>query len=75
MGFEFYRDNAFLIPLLPLIGALIAGFLGAKWLRDKSHWPIWISVGISTLLSIGLLLATLNDAHHGPRHVVGESVH
>src|SRR5690348_7210789 len=75
MGFEFYRDNAFLIPLLPLIGALVAGFLGVRWLRGNSHWPIWISVGISSLLSVGLLIASINDAHHGAHHGVGESVH
>lgn len=36
---------SYLIPLLPLIGAAISGFLGAKWLKQQSHWPIWLGVG------------------------------
>jgi NADH-quinone oxidoreductase subunit L len=74
MGFESYVGCSYLIPLLPLIGAVISGFLGAKWLKGKSHWPIWIGVGISALLSIGLLLAAINDAHRG-HAVMGQSVH
>jgi NADH-quinone oxidoreductase subunit L len=50
---------AILIPLLPLIGAAIAGFFGAKWLRGKSHWPIWLGVGGSAILSFMLLAGML----------------
>src|SRR6478672_8499892 len=50
---------SFLIPLLPLIGAAISGFLGAKWLKQRSHWPIWIGVGASALISLTLLLGML----------------
>ena len=46
--------NIWLIPLLPLIGACIAGFFG-KWLKGQSHWPIWLSVGASAVLSFVLL--------------------
>src|ERR1700710_81726 len=46
---------SYLIPLAPLLGAIIAGFFGAKWLKGKSHWPIWLGVGFSALLSICLL--------------------
>jgi NADH-quinone oxidoreductase subunit L len=49
---------AFLIPLLPLLGAAISGFAGARWLKQRSHWPIWLSVGASAALSLWLL-ATL----------------
>src|SRR6185295_10781072 len=45
---------SYLIPLAPLIGAIIAGFFGAKWLKGKSHWPIWLGVGFAALLSICL---------------------
>jgi NADH-quinone oxidoreductase subunit L len=48
-----------LIPLLPLIGAVIAGFFGAKWLKGNSHWPIWIGVGASAIISISLLVQML----------------
>jgi NADH-quinone oxidoreductase subunit L len=51
---------SYLIPLLPLVGAAIAGFFGAKWLKGLSHWPIWIGVGISAILSIVLLFGVLN---------------
>src|SRR4051794_23995701 len=54
---------AWLIPLLPLLGAMIAGFLGAKWLKGNSHWPIWICVGISAVLSISLMIGMLGLWH------------
>ncbi|MGD0460965.1 MAG: NADH-quinone oxidoreductase subunit L [Tepidisphaeraceae bacterium] len=50
---------SYLIPLLPLIGAMIAGALGAKVLRGRSHWPVWIGVAISAVMSLSLLLAML----------------
>src|SRR3981189_2424206 len=60
---------SFLIPLLPLIGAIIAGFFGARFLKQNSHWPIWIGVGASALLSFLILLAVWNhsdlDKHDG----------
>src|SRR5258706_4766824 len=74
MGFEFYLDYSFLIPLLPLVGAIVSGFFGARWLKGHSHWPIWIGVGASAFLSIGLLLATINDAH-GSSPMVGQGEH
>ena len=46
---------SWLIPLLPLIGACVSGFFGAKWLRQQSHWPIWLTVGTSAVLSLMLL--------------------
>ncbi len=51
---------SYLIPLLPLIGAAISGFLGAKWLKQQSHWPIWLGVGASALISLSLLFGMLN---------------
>src|SRR5438105_3958196 len=50
---------AWLIPLLPLIGAIVAGFFGARFLKQQSHWPIWIGVGASALLSLSLLFGML----------------
>jgi NADH-quinone oxidoreductase subunit L len=46
---------SYLIPLLPLIGACVSGFFGARWLKQQSHWPIWIGVGCSAILSFMLL--------------------
>src|SRR5688572_27854597 len=51
--------HAYLIPMLPLAGALVSGFFGARWLREKSHWPIWIGVGASAVLSLMLLFGML----------------
>jgi hypothetical protein len=55
---------SFLIPLLPLMGACVAGFFGAKWLKQQSHWPIWLGVGGSAVISVSLLLAMIGRAHH-----------
>src|SRR5436190_16243004 len=50
---------SFLIPLLPLLGAAIAGIFGARWLKEKSHWPIWLGVGASAVISITMLMSML----------------
>src|SRR4051812_42756127 len=50
---------SYLIPLLPLAGALVSGFFGAKWLKQRSHWPIWLGVGVSAAISISLLVGML----------------
>jgi len=66
---------SYLIPLLPLLGAMVAGFFGARWLKQKSHWPIWLGVGASAVLSVWLLVGMLGlspDAGFGSM-VVDES--
>ncbi len=60
---DFVIDHSYLIPLLPLLGAAAAGFFGARWLKGRSHWPIWIGVGIAAVLSISLLLGMMGKAH------------
>src|SRR4051812_16046206 len=56
-----------LIPLLPLIGAIVSGFFGAKWLKGSSHWPIWLGVGASAVMSIALLFGMLGlEKHEAP---------
>ena len=50
---------SWLIPLLPLLGAIVAGFAGKKYLRGASHWPIWLTVGASAVLSLAILVAML----------------
>jgi NADH-quinone oxidoreductase subunit L len=61
---NFVINHSYLIPLLPLIAAAIAGFFGAKFLKGKSHLPIWIAVGISALLSLTLLFGMLAHVGH-----------
>src|SRR5688572_22883432 len=67
----FAIKHSYLIPLLPLLGAMIAGFFGARWLKGQSHWPIWIGVGASAILSFMILFGMLkhmphHDAAHAP---------
>jgi NADH-quinone oxidoreductase subunit L len=57
-------QHSYLIPLLPLVGAAIAGFFGARWLKGQSHWPIWLGVGASAVLSISLLFSMLSLVKH-----------
>ncbi|HSU67416.1 MAG TPA: proton-conducting transporter membrane subunit, partial [Tepidisphaeraceae bacterium] len=64
---------SYLIPLLPLIGACLSGLLGAKWLKQQSHWPIWLGVGASAILSLSLLFGMLHHSGEGPvLHLPGE---
>jgi NADH-quinone oxidoreductase subunit L len=60
----FVIDHSYLIPLLPLIGAIIAGFFGARHLKGRSHWPIWLGVGASAILSLALLFGMAGKAGH-----------
>jgi NADH-quinone oxidoreductase subunit L len=68
MAENFAIEHVYLIPLLPLIGAAIAGLFGARFLGGKSHWPIWLGVGASAVLSFmvtGQLWGMAHDAEAG----------
>src|SRR5947209_6975474 len=69
----FAVKHAYLIPLLPLLGAVLAGFFGAKFLKQNSHWPIWIGVGASALLSLSLLFGMIAVWHTGPVKLANET--
>ena len=45
---------AWLIPLLPLLGA-IAAAAGGPWLRGRAHWPVVLGIAGSCALSLSLL--------------------
>jgi NADH-quinone oxidoreductase subunit L len=62
----FTVQYSWLIPLLPLIGACLSGFFGARWLKGQSHWPIWLGVGASAVLSFMLLAGMVNLWDTGP---------
>jgi len=66
---DFVIRHSYLIPLLPLLGAAVAGFFGARYLKGNSHWPIWIGVGSSAVLSFTLLFGMLGRWH--PQHEGG----
>ena len=55
MDHLFAVQHAYLIPLLPLLGACVAGLFGSRYLKQDSHWPIWIGVGASALIALSLL--------------------
>src|SRR5688572_15087373 len=66
-------DHSYLIPLLPLLGAAAAGFLGARYLKGLSHWPIWLGVGAAAVLSIVLLFGMAGAAAHEHQPAEGTS--
>ncbi len=49
-----------LIVLAPLIGAIIAGFMGSRIGRAGAHWITSGGVGLSMLLSFYVLLQFIN---------------
>ncbi|HMB95521.1 MAG TPA: proton-conducting transporter membrane subunit, partial [Tepidisphaeraceae bacterium] len=51
----FSIQHSYLIPLLPLGGAIIAGFFCTGERKKFAHWPIWIGVLGSAILSFILL--------------------
>ncbi len=59
------------IAFTPLIGAIIAGFWGAKIGRAGAHWVTSVGVGISAFLSIIVLLGFIT----GSREVFNGSVY
>ena len=62
---QFVIDHSYLIPLLPLLAAIVAGFFGSQYLKDRSHWPVWIAVGIGAVLSLVLLFGMLGSVDEG----------
>ncbi len=59
---QFVIDHSYLIPLLPLLGAVVAGLFGAKYLKQNSHWPIWLGVGASAVMAIVLLVGMVEHS-------------
>jgi NADH-quinone oxidoreductase subunit L len=55
----FTLQHSYLIPLLPLLAAMLVGFFGKSVFRGFSHLPIWAGVGASAVLSLSLLWGTL----------------
>jgi NADH-quinone oxidoreductase subunit L len=62
MNMDFAISHSYLIPLLPLVAAIIVGFLGKPVLKGLSHLPIWAGVGASAVLALVLLFGALS--HH-----------
>jgi NADH-quinone oxidoreductase subunit L len=57
-------EHAWLIPLLPVAGCILAGALGPIWLKGRSYWPVLLGVLASWLVAVGLFLAVRQMDHH-----------
>ncbi|HMP17601.1 MAG TPA: NADH-quinone oxidoreductase subunit L, partial [Gemmatales bacterium] len=49
------QGNLILIPLLPLLAAILIALTGRKYPQQHSHWPTIIAFAISFLLSLAVL--------------------
>lgn len=54
-------EYSWLIPVLPAVAAGIVALFGARVLKGASHWPIWIGVGGSAILSLWILCTLLGQ--------------
>jgi proton-translocating NADH-quinone oxidoreductase chain L len=59
---NFFVNNAWLVPFLPLAGGLTAA-VGGRWLKEQAHWPVVVGIGLAFLVSLGLLGAASSEAH------------
>jgi NADH-quinone oxidoreductase subunit L len=55
------RNLVILVPALPLAATLVTAALGKGMLRDRSHWPSVVAIGLSCLASL-LLVAEVQRA-------------
>jgi NADH-quinone oxidoreductase subunit L len=60
---NFALEHSYLIPALPLAAAALVGLLGKRGLRGQSHWPIWLGVGASAILSLLILFGLIGRLH------------
>ncbi len=60
-----------LIPALPLAAALFVALLGARFLKEQSHWPVIVAFALSFLCSLGLLFG-VSSAQNAADRVVQE---
>jgi len=62
---DFFVHNAWLVPLLPLVGGLVAAG-GGRWLRGNSHYPVIAGIGLSFVCSLFLLAGSGGHASPTP---------
>jgi len=60
--FSGLAGNLILIPLLPLMAAILIALAGKRYLKGQSHWPTIISFALSFFLSIMVLNEVRNFA-------------
>ncbi|MGC8641850.1 MAG: NADH-quinone oxidoreductase subunit L, partial [Isosphaeraceae bacterium] len=56
----FFVHNVWIIPSLPLLGAIIAA-AGGRWLRSDSHIPVVAGIVLAFLFSLGALFSAGPD--------------
>jgi NADH-quinone oxidoreductase subunit L len=59
-----------LIPVLPLLGAVVITLFGPRFLKDQSHWPCVLAIAASAVLSFGVLYNVYTD--NMPKDAKGE---
>ena len=60
-----------LIPLFPLVACLVTLVLGARVLKENSHWPVIVGCALSALCSLALVFAVPGEADpDGPARTV-----
>jgi NADH-quinone oxidoreductase subunit L len=72
------RTLVILVPALPLMATLVTAALGKGILRDRSHWPSVVAIGVSCLASMLLVVqvhrasqnATQDDRRLGYEEIV-----
>ena len=62
MSEEVQQLVLWLIPVAPLLAAVVTALLGPKLLRGKSHLPCWSALAVSFVCSLILLLKILPSA-------------
>jgi NADH-quinone oxidoreductase subunit L len=70
---SFLIEYSILIPLLPLIGAMVSGFLMTGRRNPMAHLPIWIGVGYAAIHSILLLFGMISEAGKAHGSAIGFS--
>ena len=63
---EFFVHNAWLVPALPLMGAIVVT-AGGRWLKGMSHIPIVAGIGLAFVVSLFLLAGSAG--HEQPREI------
>src|SRR5947209_7938110 len=63
-----------LIPGLPLLGAAIAAFLGPKFLRERSHWPVVLGAAGACAIALWTLARLVGLPEDAVHRIVAPSV-
>jgi proton-translocating NADH-quinone oxidoreductase chain L len=61
---EIFVYNAWLVPVLPLVGGLIAA-IGGRWLKGLSHIPVIAGIALAFLVTLPLIAATGGNTQPG----------